>query len=96
MLLGVLLLAHLRMCTELDSKRLVFQAGVSALGIMGLVAFSSHFGSTQFLSAMSYRGELKPPAFRLAESLTLDEFFSESQRLKEKIDASILEENQAE
>ena len=95
-LLGVLLLAHLRMCTELDAKRLVFQAGVSALGIMGLVAFSSHVGSTQFLSAMSYRGELKPPAFQLAESLTLDEFFSESQHLKKKIDASIREESQEE
>ena len=95
-LLGVLLLAHLRMCTEMDTKRLVFQAGGAALGIMGLVAFSSHVASTQILSAMSYRGELKPPAFQLAKSLTLDEFFSESQRLKKKIDESIRDENQEE
>jgi len=96
LLLGGFLLAHLRMCTTMDSKKLALHAGGVALGIMGLVGFSSYVGSTQFLSAMSYHGELKPPGFQLADSLTLDEFFHESQRLKKKIDVSIREESQEE
>lgn len=95
-LLGVLLLGHLRLCTAMDSKRLALNAGGVAVGIMGVMGFSWSIGSSQFFSVMSYQGELKPPAFQVTESLTLDEFFSQSERLKKKIDVGIREESQTE
>ena len=92
-ILGGLLIGHLRLCTAMDSRRLMLNTGGVVLGVMGMVGFSSYVGSSKFLSVMAYHGELKPPAFHLADSLTLDEFFGRSHKLKKKIDDAIREES---
>ena len=91
-LVGAILGGHLRFCTALAPTRIVLTAGGIAFGIMGLFSISWYVASTQLTSMTNYHGELKPPAFRVANSLKLDEFINAVQPLKERTDSSIHEE----
>lgn len=91
-LFGVILWGHLHFCTVMAPTKIALTAGGIAFSIMGLFSISWYVATIQFTSMMNYHGELKPPAFRMAKSMNLDEFFYEVQPLKELIDTSIHEE----
>lgn len=88
-LMGALLYGHLRFCSTQPPRQLLLStAGFTAAGVslIGLVVLAESF-DPDWTAIATFRGGLKPPAFRLVESDDLDGFFTRVEDLKTRIDA---------
>jgi hypothetical protein len=88
---GCVLFWHLRYVTRWEPKRL---AGVLAvvLGCFGaLLRAEALLGEEEFTPYIEFERTLLPPAFRLVPAHSVDDFFRESQKKQEEVDALVQE-----
>ncbi|MGH7166557.1 MAG: FHA domain-containing protein [Nitrospiraceae bacterium] len=91
-ILGLLLYGHLRLCVLHSAKSLAAMACVVAVLIVSLSGLTSYVYTSEFSDDLRYPAQLKPPAFKMVKSATLDDFIERAQGLKSKVDRQAQEE----
>lgn len=86
LILGMMLWAHFRLSSLRSSNQLALRAGILTTCFMGILGFSLYVAETEFLPALGFHGELKPPTFQISGSRSLDQFFNDVQSLKTRVD----------
>jgi len=83
-----LLYNHLRFCSVQPQSRLLLRAAGfagMATGLAGLLAFTESL-DPNWTAALTFRGELKPPVFRLVSSDDVEGFFARVEALQARVD----------
>ncbi len=91
-ILGLLLYGHLRLCVLHSPKAIAAMACVAAALIVSLSGLTSYVYTSEFSDELSYPAQLKPLAFKVVKSATLDGFIDRAQGLKSKVDKQAQEE----
>lgn len=87
--IALLLYWHLRLCSDQKRSRLMIAASVISLIFVGLVQVNDYLDSQEFRSGPIYPTSLKPPGFQMVKSKPVDDFLSNSERLRTRIDGEI-------
>lgn len=87
--IALLLYWHLRLCSDQKRSRLMIAASVISLIFVGLVQVNDYLDSQEFRSGPVYPTSLKPPGFQMVKSKPVDDFLSNSEQLRTKIDREI-------
>ena len=85
-ILGVLLYGHLRLCVLHSAKSIAAMACVVAALLVSLSGLTSYVYTSEFSDELRYPPQLKPLAFKMVKSATLDDFIERAQGLKAKAD----------
>ena len=91
-ILGLLLYGHLRLCVLHSPKSLAAIACVVAALIVSLSGLTTYVYTSEFSDDLRYPAQLKPLAFKMVKSATLDDFIERAQGLKSKVDRQAQEE----
>ncbi|MGH7164919.1 MAG: FHA domain-containing protein [Nitrospiraceae bacterium] len=91
-ILGLLLYGHLRLCVLHSPKSLAAMACVVAALIVSLSGLTGYVSTSEFSDDLHYPAQLKPLAFKMVKSATLDDFIERAQGLKSKVDRQAQEE----
>jgi hypothetical protein len=87
-LLAGVLYSHLRLCSAMPPLRLALSTtavSCAAVGLSGLVMLGAEL-EDEWPGELAFSRQLKPPAFQVAPSRGVDEFFNRAQALKEHVD----------
>jgi len=87
--LALLLYWHLRLCSDQRRSRLMIVATVIAVVFVGLVQINDYLDQQEFRSAPRFSTTLKPPAFQLVRSKPVDDFLSDVQPLRGRIEQEL-------
>jgi hypothetical protein len=91
-ILGSLLYGHLRLCVLHSPNSIAAMACIVAALIVSLSGLTSYVYTSEFSDELRYPSQLKPLAFKMVKSATLDDFIERAQGLKSKADRQAQEE----
>ncbi len=89
----ILFYGHLHYSTSLSPARAKKMALVSAVVILGLVELGSLLRSPEFSNTPEYSGIIRPAFFIMAKKQTLDDFFKDTNMLKQQVDTATAEDS---
>ena len=90
---GILLYGHLLLATRMKVKRAAITSCLVVGGLLVIFLFSDYVINTEFNSKLSYPTVLKPSASIAGRPLSLEQFFSKAQAMKQRLDKARLEKN---
>ncbi len=86
LLAAAVLYAHLRFATLMAPRLGMAVSGSIATALIGFAAFSAYVDNLEYSDALPYPPELKPGGFRLAPTVSLDEFAERAERMAARVD----------
>jgi len=86
LIIGTALIIHMKFATHGRAWVQAVGAGVFATILMGIPQYEELSRSRDFSSLPGLEPLLKPPAYRLVEGVSVDEFFKRSDALREKLE----------
>lgn len=83
---GSLLFGHLHFATQLRRRTVAWSSGMFAVGVLGIVMFSSYVRDSEFNSNLEFPGVLLPASNIVGQPLTPEAFFKRAQVMQAGLD----------